>query len=345
MWQISSINEIMIEITTHCNAKCPQCGRFDIFGEVLKNLQIQNLSLDIIKKLPIEKMTNLEKIIFNGNYGEPLMHPNIDEILERFKDKKIQISTNGSIRNIEWWKKLSNFKNLNVIFAIDGLENTHHLYRRNTDFNKIIQNAKAYIDNGGEAVWQYIIFKHNENQIDEAKKLSKSIGFKKIFFQYSDRFLKNNKFNVYDEKKELLYILEPAQKQKTIHEYSESKENIFYTKNLFKIKNIDQEISCPWAKNKKIFISTGGFVLPCCHMVNIMAGKTIYKKLYEKIIKSYENTNLNYYSFEDIINSDIFQKLLPESIKNKPHPNCIEHCSPILSKNRIKDDERKVLNI
>ena len=345
MWQLSSINEIWIELTGHCNAKCPQCGRFDIFGKVLKDLQIQNLSLEIIKKLPLEKMVSLETIRFNGNYGEPLMHPNIDEILERFKDKKIHISTNGSIRNIEWWKKLANLKNLKVIFAIDGLANTHHLYRRSTDFNKILQNAKAFINNGGQAEWQYIIFKHNENQIDDAKTLAKSIGFKKIFFQYSDRFLKNDKFNVYDEKEELLYILEPAQKQKTIHKHSESKENIFYTKNLFKIKNIVKEISCPWAKNKKIFISHTGLVLPCCHMANIQAGKPIYKKLYEKIIESYEYINLYNYSFDEIINSKIFQTQIPESIKSKPHPNCIEHCSPILSKNKIRVVEDKNLNI
>lgn len=344
MWQISSIKELTIELTSHCNAKCPQCGRFNIFGEVLKDLQIQNLNLDMIKKLPTEKMTNLEKIIFNGNYGEPLMHPNIDEILERFKDKKIIISTNGSIRSIEWWKKLSNFKNIQVIFGIDGLENTHHLYRRNTNFKKIIQNAEAFINNGGQAEWQYIIFKHNENQIDEAKKLAKSMGFQKIFFRYSDRFLKNNKSDVYDENKELLYVLEPTRTQKTIYEYSEATKDTFYTKRLFKIKNIDKNISCPWAKDKKIFISHTGLVLPCCHMASIQAGKPIYKKLFEKIIESYEYINLNNYSFDEIINSSIFQILIPESIKSKPHPNCIEHCSPILSKNKIVNNERKILN-
>ena len=67
--------------------------------------------------------------------------------------------------------------------------------------------------------------------------------------------------------------------------------------------------------------------------------------MYEKIIESYEYINLYNYSFDEIINSKIFQTQIPESIKSKPHPNCIEHCSPILSKNKIRVVEDKNLNI
>lgn len=342
MYNLETITEIQCELTTHCNAKCPQCGRFDIFGEVLNDLSLQHIDLDIIEKLPIEKMLNLETIVFNGNYGEPFMHPGIDTILKKFRNKKIRISTNGSIRSIKWWKELAKF-NTTVTFGIDGLEDTHHLYRRNTDFNKILKNAKSYIDNGGDARWQYIVFKHNQHQMKEAKKLSENLGFKSIFFRYSDRFLKNDEYNVYENKKKI-YTLEPATEQKTIHNLSGSDPNTFYTKKLFKLDSVDKNIECPWAKNKKIFISTAGLVFPCCHMVNVTAGKPIYKKLYEKIVGSYQNISLQHHSFEKIIGSEIFQKLLPDSIKNKPHPNCIEHCSPVLSKNKIKSDELDVLN-
>ena len=56
-----------------------------------------------------------------------------------------------------------------VIFAIDGLEDTNHLYRVNTNFNKIMENAKAFINAGGIARWDFIAFAHNEHQIEEAK--------------------------------------------------------------------------------------------------------------------------------------------------------------------------------
>lgn len=38
-------------------------------------------------------------------------------------------------------------------------------------------NAKAFIDAGGRAEWDYLIFKHNEHQVDEAKELSNKMGF------------------------------------------------------------------------------------------------------------------------------------------------------------------------
>jgi hypothetical protein len=38
-------------------------------------------------------------------------------------------------------------------------------------------NVQAFINAGGRAEWDYLIFKHNEHQIDEAKDLSKKLGF------------------------------------------------------------------------------------------------------------------------------------------------------------------------
>jgi len=344
MLYLESINSLTIELTGHCNAKCPQCGRFDIFGDVLPNLPITHLDIDLIKKIPIEKMSSLKAISFNGNYGEPLLHPEIDTILEKFKNLQVDISTNGSLRNNVWWGKLGNiYKNITVTFGIDGLSDTHHLYRRNTSYKKIIENASAFIKNGGKAIWQFIIFKHNEHQIEDAKNISKKLGFEKIKFRYSDRFLKGNSSMVY-KNKTFTHVLEKASEQKTIHNLSGAKEGEFYTKKIFKgiLKN---PIECPWAKEQKIFITHTGIILPCCYMANITAGKSVYKKLFEKIIGSYDKINLKLNNFEEIIKSDVFNELLPNSLRKMPHPNCIEHCSPILSKNKIKVVEDKNLNI
>ena len=54
-----------------------------------------------------------------------------------------------------------------VDFNIDGLQDTNHVYRKNTNFEKIIDNASAYIRMGGIAEWNYIVFKHNQHQIDK----------------------------------------------------------------------------------------------------------------------------------------------------------------------------------
>ena len=57
------------------------------------------------------------------------------------------------------------------------------MYRVNSNFKTIMKNAKAFINAGGNARWDYLIFDHNEHQIDEAKVLAKKLGFSEIIFK------------------------------------------------------------------------------------------------------------------------------------------------------------------
>ena len=67
---------------------------------------------------------------------------------------------------------------LTVIWGIDGLEDTNHLYRVNVDWNRLQENWRAYISGGGKAKWQFIVFKWNQHQLDEVKRYSESEKFK-----------------------------------------------------------------------------------------------------------------------------------------------------------------------
>ena len=59
-------------------------------------------------------------------------------------------------------------------------------------FNKVIENAKSYIDAGGRAQWNFIVFKHNEHQVEEAKELSKQLGFYNILIRNTGRFFNHH---------------------------------------------------------------------------------------------------------------------------------------------------------
>ena len=89
-----------------------------------------------------------------------------------------------------FWKDLAKIKGLKVTFNIDGLQDTNHLYRRNVKWDRLIANVEAFISAGGKADWRYLIFKHNEQQIDEAKTLSKNLNEllldKQIFYHIAD---------------------------------------------------------------------------------------------------------------------------------------------------------------
>lgn len=327
MYSLETIKLIDFELSSHCNSKCPQCPRYDMQGNVHQDLNVTHLSLDTIKKIPLKDMKSLENISFRGNFGDPLMHPKIDHIIDFFSEQNIHVSTNASLRDTMWWKKLGAKKNVEVMFCIDGLEDTHHLYRRHTSYEKIIDNAKSFIGAGGRALWQFIVFKHNEHQIEEARSLSKSLGFQSIKFMYSERFDVNSKFKVYEDNKHL-YDLEKSSKQKLLREELGADDGEKYWKKLFLDRDLGK-IECIWSHLKELYIHSDGNVYPCCMIGSIQAGKNIEKLMFEKIVKDSTKINLHKNSFETIISSDVFQKLIPDSLDGHPlsHPVCIEWCN------------------
>ena len=127
----------------------------------------------------------IETIHFCGNLGDPLAAKNFDEqidlVLSFTQIKKIQIHTNGALRNKKWWQSLvEKTKHIELVvwFAIDGNEKNHNFYRQGTDYNKVVSNAKTYIESGGHAVWQFILFEHNKNDLIECYNLSQQMNFK-----------------------------------------------------------------------------------------------------------------------------------------------------------------------
>jgi MoaA/NifB/PqqE/SkfB family radical SAM enzyme len=296
-----------------------------MLGRVHKDLNVTHLDINVIKKLPIKKMRNLKTVSFCGNFGDPLMHPDLDDVINFFHKQQIEFSTNASLRSRQWWSGLGTNKNVSVTFCIDGIGKTHELYRRNTSYDKIIENAKAFIDAGGTASWQFIVFRHNEHQINQAKKLSEEIGFKEIEIMYSDRFDTNNKWKVYDNNV-YQYDLEKSTHQTTLRESLDVPEGEKYWKPLLKNRG---EITCIWSEQKKLYIHSDGTVYPCCMLGSIQSGKNIEKLMMKKLVKDFRKINLHHHNMEEILGSEVFQKSLPDSFEGDPfqHPVCIEHCN------------------
>ena len=330
MYSLETLSEINFELSSHCNSKCPQCPRYDMLGRVHKDLNVTHLDVNVIKKLPIEKMKKLKKVSFCGNFGDPLMHPDLNEIVNIFQNKEILISTNASLRNKEWWSELGEKENVSVTFCIDGIGKTHELYRRNTSYDKIIENAKAFIDAGGTARWQFIVFKHNEHQLNEAKKLSEEMGFKEIKIMYSDRFDTDNKWKVYDNN-EYLYDLEKSSHQTSLRESLNAPDGEKYWKSLNKNKGA---ISCVWSEARRLYIHSDGTVYPCCMLGSIQSGKNIQKLMLKKLVRDFKKIDLHHNDLSDILTSEVFQKTLPDSFNGDPfsHPICIEYCNKATGK-------------
>lgn len=196
IFNLDNITEYQLEITSGCNASCPQCPRNINGGQINPYLSVTHLSCDIINNTFTDEICkSIKRIFFCGSYGDPIVHPDFLNILSDFRRKNptlwLFMHTNGSVHNTSYWKEIANIIGDygHIDFNIDGLADTNHIYRRNTDFNTIIDNAQAFINNGGKANWNFIVYKHNEHQVDEARLLSSIIGFKEFKTRSTGRFL------------------------------------------------------------------------------------------------------------------------------------------------------------
>jgi organic radical activating enzyme len=181
---IDSLQGFHIEPTNICTLKCAGCARTRFIDQWPQHWKNHSLDIDQLLTFLDVDLTN-KQILLSGNYGDPIASSYINELVSIAKKyvKKIQIHTNGSLRNANWWHEFANQLadiEHDVWFGIDGLEGVHEIYRQGTDFNKIMQNATSFIDAGGYATWQFIPYKHNEHQTKDCFKLSQKMKFKKF---------------------------------------------------------------------------------------------------------------------------------------------------------------------
>ncbi|MEO0956917.1 MAG: radical SAM protein, partial [Pseudomonadota bacterium] len=122
------------------------------------------------------------EVIFGGAFGDPLAGSELLPIVEHLTARgvTVAVSTNGGLRKPDWWRRLGEAMKRSgsrLELHLDGLADTNHLYRVNTRWDRIMENARAYIETGARAEWHFIIFRHNEHQVSEAHRLSREMGF------------------------------------------------------------------------------------------------------------------------------------------------------------------------
>jgi MoaA/NifB/PqqE/SkfB family radical SAM enzyme len=267
MLKLENVEWLHLESTTRCNAWCPACPRNKQGFGLADGLIEQDISVDKLTEI-LNMLPSLTTIQISGTFGDCISGKNfiqlIDLILSYNNIKNIQIHTNGSLKTIQWWSdfadKIKHIKH-SVIFALDGLEDTHAIYRQNTNFNKIIENATAFISAGGTAVWQFIPFEHNCHQIKDVIKLSKKLGFSDIIFiKNRVRFHEQS----YHYKTGEPVDIKPM---KEIKKYNRQQNLPINSKELVKNNKVEFE-SCMHLHLKSIYVSATGKISNCCYLRN-----------------------------------------------------------------------------
>jgi len=338
-WHNKNIS-LTLDITTHCNAKCPQCSRTDNLSGGLKrhsHIPLMHWSIAQIKAVfTEEQLKTVRGITFSPSWGDPMMNPDAYEIIDYLleclpKGAHLKNVTNGSMRNEEFWWKLGGLalvhkhKNFSTVFDIDGIDQEmHSQYRRNTKLQNVLNNMKAFSDNGvSNTHSKTIIFKHNQDYMNEIDRLVKQYGSQYHSFVKSDRFQKDKNGNYKP------YIFLDENGKDVILEWADKPWEKTHIS--LQTENLKKEIVCRWAKSNNLNINFDGQVWPCCYIGAMAHGqqRDIFNN-YE-LIKEYNlnsfSYNVKYTSVNKIIESLWYTKTLQDSISNDPLHVCKKQCS------------------
>jgi MoaA/NifB/PqqE/SkfB family radical SAM enzyme len=322
MFKFSELKSVHVEITNNCQAKCPMCSRNHRGGLENPNIKVNDWGLDDFQKIFNQEVLNqLNGIFFCGNFGDPIINNDLAEMCKYATTTNpnihLRIHTNGGARSKDWWRLLVEKlpKNHFVIFGIDGLEDTHSLYRIGTKYEQVIENAKAFIEAGGTAEWVFIKFKHNEHQVDEARQRAKELGFKLFTVKNSTRFLEE-KFKVLDKNGNTIYYLEPPTNNQVTLITPEMIKG-------YKSWVNSSKIECYAQQGKEIYIDAYKKIFPCCFLASTPYNYTEtndltfpvrqqIKKQYAELVESLggiEQLDATDIGIKDVLTSDSWQTI------------------------------------
>lgn len=265
MFEADQIRHVHLEISSRCNAACPQCPR-NLFGYPYNNgFTERDLTLSDAQQIfSPEFLGQLDEIYINGNFGDAVMNPDTVAIVEWFRTNNpnidIKISTNAGARDRAFWQQLAQL-DVKVIFCIDGLEDTHHLYRQNTAWKTVIKNAQIFIAAGGRAVWKMIDFDHNRHQQPAAKQLAHDMGFQSFEIKDHGR----NQGPVFDKNGQLVHVMGTVAVQDLQEILRKRKNDTVLLEDITPGRK-PLPISCEVKKTNSIYIDSTGHVYPCCYL-------------------------------------------------------------------------------
>jgi hypothetical protein len=217
---------------------------------------------------------------------------------------------------------------IRCVFGIDGLEDTNHIYRRNTRWPLIVENCTAFIRAGGIADWNFLIFKHNEHQVSEARAFAAELGFRAFSVKRTGRFFKSGEVRtsvpIMDSEGRKVGSLELPEGSQWRNPDADFLSHTYRNQFEYDKYLSETNISCHASHSGGIFVSAEGLVFPCCWMAQIFpAGKLSRRKaqvlaLIEEHCGDRLALSAHNRSIEAIVNSDFFRFGVPDGWLSGP---------------------------
>lgn len=239
---------ISIEPTTSCNLRCPECP------SGLREFTRPTGMLDaaLFRKVIDDVHLHVNYLTFYFQ-GEPYLHKEFLDMVEYAGSKKIYTatSTNGHFLTDDRAKRTVESGLNRLIISIDGTtQDTYKQYRIGGNLERVIKGAKNIIKWKNElksstpyVIFQFLVVKHNEHQIEDVKNLAREIGVDEVILKTAQ---------IYDYQNGSPLIPENE-------EYSRYKKQADGT---YTIKNLLAN-GC-WKLWHSCVVTWDGRVLPCC---------------------------------------------------------------------------------
>lgn len=286
---------VSIEPTTNCNLGCPECpSGLKTFTRPTGNLDFEfyQRTLDEIG----------DKLLYLYFYfqGEPYLHPRFLELVKNAAQKKIYTVTSTNAHFLTERKARETVASGldRLLISIDGTtQETYQQYRIGGSLQKVIDGTKALVKAKREMksrtphiVFQFLVVKPNEHQIEDLKKLAAEIGVDEVKLKTAQ---------VYDYEKGNPLIPE----NETYSRYQKQ------TDGTYRIKN--ELLNHCWKLWHSCVITWDGRIVPCC---------------FDKDAQ-HQLGDLNTRSFSEIWQSDLYQSFRSRILRSRKEIDICTNCS------------------
>lgn len=286
---------ISVEPTTSCNLRCPQCpSGLRSFTRATGMLDKQFFESIIV---PIKKHLHALTFYFQG---EPYLNPDFLEMVSLANHHGLYTitSTNAHYMNEPNAKQTVLSKLDKLIISIDGLtQESYQTYRVGGYLEKVLEGTKEILkqkkilkSNTPHVVWQFVVFKSNEHEIEEIKRLGKAYGVDEVKIKTAQIYDFENNENIIPSN----------------NRYSRYFKN---KKGEYQIKN--KLLNQCWRMWQGCVITWDGKIVPCC---------------FDKDAK-YTLGNLQKENFKDVWFSESYNQFRRSILKGRNQIDICTNCS------------------
>lgn len=179
-----AITRVVIDASAHCQLACPSCPT----ASGATRAALRPGHLDPVRFAALLDANPQIAEIELSNYGEMFLNPRLIELLRTAWEREVSITADNGVNlnhaNCETLEALIRYRVRGLTVSIDGASpETYARYRVKGDFHRVVSNIRQINDFRREhrsmfplLTWQFIVFGHNEHEIEAARRMAAELG-------------------------------------------------------------------------------------------------------------------------------------------------------------------------